>query len=178
MVPYRGSPRPGVLHSRVRLKRSNLNEQVPQRWGEVTEQKQWVAAVLGTPALHPVVPLPVGGLWLCFWIHRYSCFALAVNVDKKLGGSCAQTHVFTFLIVTWLAAFRPRSVLGWNRIWKQIAKISPTQCGLISVLLTSQNSLSFHWSVLSTFPLSGTKVLFIHLYHVRGLKEMNHTTDI
>ena len=53
MILYRGSPRPGVPHSRIRLQRSHLNEESPQRWGEVTEWKQWVAALSGIPASHP-----------------------------------------------------------------------------------------------------------------------------
>lgn len=96
MIPRRGSPRPGVTHSRIRLQElSKWAESSEMGWGHGME------TVGGCTAGHPSFPSREG-LCSCFRPRWHSCFALTMNVDKKLGGTLCPIHMLIFLIVTWL----------------------------------------------------------------------------
>lgn len=144
MIPYRDSPRPGVLHSRIRLKKSNLNEQIPKWWGVVTEQKQVSGCTAGHSSFPSSVTFPCERIMFVCLAPQIFMFCFGHECGQKVGWYL-YPNSYVHLSVTWLAAFRPRSSLGWNRIWKQVAKISPRCCGLIQSYSLPRTLSSSNW---------------------------------
>lgn len=109
----------------------------------------------GCTAGHPSFPSREG-LCSCLRPRWYSCFALSMNVDRKLGGTCVQIHMLTFLILTQLAGSIQAKIIFRKK--ENLNRSLRFPGSVVSFCLTcSQHSLPFHLSLLSTFPCSGTE---------------------